>query len=131
VEPPLVILLGLWVTASPDVMGYEGPERLNNHITGPLVVSAAVIAIAETTRSLRWINVGLGSWLILAPVVLHYGPLHIGVRSSLIGMAVAGLSFIGGTRRHELGGGWSRLAGSHSAQASSNVSETTARRLAG
>ncbi len=46
----LVAALGMWITASPDVMGYEGPERLNSHIVGPLIVSAATIAAAETTR---------------------------------------------------------------------------------
>ena len=50
-----VILLGLWIMASPDLMSYEGPERLNNHIVGPLVVSMGIIALAETTRAVRWV----------------------------------------------------------------------------
>ena len=104
-----VILLGLWVLASPDVMGYEGPERLNNHIIGPLVVSAGIIALAETTRAVRWINLALGSWLVLAPVVLQYEPLHIGVRSALLGIAIAGLSWFPGERRSLQGGGWPAL----------------------
>lgn len=105
----LVILIGVWLTASPDVMAYVGPERLTNHVTGPLVVGAATIALSENTRPVRWLNVALGIWLIVAPVVLHYEPLHIGVRSSVIGLAIMGLSLIGGTRRQRLGGGWSSL----------------------
>jgi hypothetical protein len=104
-----VILLGLWLMASPDVMGYEGPERLNIHIVGPLVVSAGIIALVETTRAVRWVNVVLGSWLVLAPVLLHYEPLHIGVRSALLGIAIAGLSWFPGERRSLQGGGWSAL----------------------
>jgi hypothetical protein len=105
----LVAVLGLWIMASPDVMGYEGPERLNNHIVGPLIVSAAVIALAETTRAVRWVNVVLGCWLVLAPVMLHYEPLHIGVRTWLLGITIAGLSWFPGEKRSLQGGGWSAL----------------------
>lgn len=104
-----VILLGLWLMASPDVMDYEGPERLNNHIVGPLVVSMGIIALAETTRAVRWVNVVLGCWLVLAPMLLRYEPLHIGVRSALLGIAIAGLSWSPGERRSLQGGGWSAL----------------------
>ena len=104
-----VILLGLWLMASPDVMGYEGPERLNNHIVGPLVVSMGIIALAETTRAARWVNVILGCWLVLAPVLLLYEPLHVGVRSAVLGMAIAGLSWLPAERRLSQGGGWSVL----------------------
>jgi hypothetical protein len=109
----LIAMLGLWVMASPDVMGYEGPERLNNHIVGPLIVSAAVIALAETTRAVRWVNVVLGCWLVLAPVMLHYQPLHIGVRSGLLGFVIAGLSWFPGETRSLQGGGWSALRKHH------------------
>jgi hypothetical protein len=105
----LVAGLGLWIMASPDVMGYEGPERLNNHIVGPLVVSMGIIALAETTRAARWVNVALGCWLVLAPVLLLYEPLHVGVRSAVLGMAIAGLSWLPGERRSSQGGGWSVL----------------------
>jgi len=105
----IVMMLGLWLMAAPDVMRYEGPERLNNHIVGPLVVSAAIIAVAETTRAVRWVNVVLGFWLLAAPVLLEISPLHIGVRNSLVGAAILGLSLIEGPRRERMDGGWSRL----------------------
>lgn len=105
----LVAGLGLWIMASPDVMGYEGPERLNNHIVGPLVVSMGIIALAETTRAARWVNVVLGCWLVLAPVLLRYEPLHVGARSVVLGMAIAGLSWLPAERRSSQGGGWSVL----------------------
>lgn len=102
----VTILIGLWVMASPDVMGYNsGPERMNNQIVGPLVISFAMIATSETTRAVRWMNVTLGLWLVVAPYVLSYEPL----KSSVLGIAILGLSLIEGTRRERLGGGWSRL----------------------
>jgi hypothetical protein len=130
----LVVVLGLWITASPDVMGYEGPERLNNQIVGPLVISVAIIAAAETTRAMRWINVALGCWLMLAPVLLRYDPLHVGVRSSLVGLAVVGLSWLPGSHTHQLGGGWARLWADRPADENGDRSSLTApvgRRKAG
>jgi hypothetical protein len=101
----IIILIGLWLMASPDVMGYNGAERTNHHIVGPLIVSFGMIALSETTRSARWANVALGLWLIVAPFVLSYDPL----KSSLLGIAILGLSLIEGSRREQLGGGWTRL----------------------
>lgn len=105
----LVVLLGLWLMAAPDLMQYEGLERLNDHIVGPLVVSVAVIAIAETTRALRWANVVMACWLIVAPVIFGYSPLHIGVRSGVVGAMILGLSLIEGRHRERIGGGWGRI----------------------
>lgn len=76
----LVILLGVWIIVAPDVMQYDGAERTNYHIVGPLVVIAALLAMAEWTRAVRWVNVALGLWLMLAPALLGFSPLHIGVR---------------------------------------------------
>ncbi len=105
----LVIALGVWLMAAPDVMRYEGPERIIGHIVGPLVVSMATIAMAEVTRSVRWVNVALGHWLMLAPVLLAYEPLHIGARSALIGGAILLLSLVKGPEREQTGGGWRRV----------------------
>lgn len=105
----LVIALGVWLMAAPDVMRYEGPERVIGHIVGPLVVSMAIMAMAEVTRAARWVNVALGLWLMLAPVLLAYEPLHIGARSALIGGAILLLSLAKGPEREQTGGGWRRV----------------------
>ena len=31
----LIMALGVWLMAAPDVMGYEGPERVVDQIAGP------------------------------------------------------------------------------------------------
>lgn len=105
----LVMALGVWLTAASDVMGYEGPERVVDQIAGPLVVSMAIIAMAEVTRSVRWVNVALGLWLMLVPVLMGYKPLHIGVHSALIGGAILLLSLVKGPEREQTGGGWGRV----------------------
>jgi hypothetical protein len=69
----------------------------------------AIIAMAEVTRSVRWVNVALGLWLMLAPVLMGYKPLHIGVYSALIGGAILLLSFVNGPEREQTGGAWRRV----------------------
>jgi uncharacterized membrane protein len=105
----LVMALGVWLTAASDVMGYEGPERVVDQIAGPLVVSMAIIAMAEVTRSVRWVNVALGLWLMLAPVLNGLQASTIGVHSALIGGAILLLSLVKGPEREQTGGGWGRV----------------------
>jgi hypothetical protein len=51
----------------------------------------------------------LGLWVMLAPILLNYGPLHIGAPSALIGGMVRLVSFFKGQNREHTGGGWSRV----------------------
>ena len=43
--------------------------RANDRIIGPIVASLATIAMWEVARPLRWVNVILGAWLLIAPWV--------------------------------------------------------------
>jgi hypothetical protein len=45
----------------------------------------------------------------LAPVLMGYKPLHIGVYSALIGGAILLLSFVNGPEREQTGGAWCRV----------------------
>ena len=70
----LNLLVGLWLTAAPGVLGYNGPAALNHHILGPIAASAAVVALWECTRAIRWLNLPIGVWLLIAPWVFAYEP---------------------------------------------------------
>ena len=63
------VILGVWLMAAPDVIGYTGPARTNDRIIGPLAVSCAVIALWEVTRPMRWGNLALGVWLLLVAIL--------------------------------------------------------------
>jgi len=107
--PPLPVMwgrlliagLGVWLVASPYVMGYEGPEWLNNQLTGTLVVILALGSLTKGNGRLRAGTLPLGIWLMLAPVLLGYHPQHIGVRSGVIGLAIATLALLGERRIRE------------------------------
>jgi len=63
-------LAGIWLMAAPSVLGYGGAGRVSDLIAGPLAVSAAVIAMSQVTRPIRWVTLPLGAWVVVAPWLL-------------------------------------------------------------
>jgi hypothetical protein len=102
------MVLGVWVTAAPAVLGYGRPASMSDHIVGPLVATFACIAIWEVVRPVRWLNVPLGLWLVAAPWLLDHPPSGQ-LNSMLTGTAIAALSCFGRTIQQRFGGGWSVL----------------------
>jgi hypothetical protein len=99
---------GVWLMASPDVLGFEGALRTNHHIVGPLVATFACIAIAGCTRAVRWCNLPLGVWLVLAPWILG-GESAATIDSILTGATVTACALVRGRVRWKYGGGWRSL----------------------
>jgi hypothetical protein len=62
--------LGVWLMFAPAVFGTQGGAADSDHLVGALVVTFAVIAMAEVGRPLRFINILFGAWLVVAPWVL-------------------------------------------------------------
>ncbi|MBA3342855.1 MAG: NAD-dependent epimerase/dehydratase family protein [Gemmatimonadaceae bacterium] len=62
--------LGVWLMFAPSVLGIDGTAAGSNHLVGALVVTFAVIALAEVARSVRFVNVALGAWVALSPWLL-------------------------------------------------------------
>lgn len=100
--------IGLWLMAAPAVLGYGRPLATSDHIAGPLIATFACIAIWECTRSLRWVNLALGAWVVLAPWALSGPPWGL-LNGVVSGTATAFLASRGGEIRHRFGGGWEVL----------------------
>ena len=94
--------------ASPAVLDYADPARANDRIIGPIVASMAIVAIWEIARPLRWVNIILGAWLLIAPWLLGYLP-HPRWNSLAVGALVLASSLVKGPRTRQIGGGWSSL----------------------
>jgi hypothetical protein len=102
------VLLGVWLMVAPALLNYNGALRTNDRIVGPLVATCAIIALWPVTRAVRWMNVGCGLWLLLAPWVcaaLWPLPLH----SMGVGGLLIGLASVRGTLPSGFGGGWAML----------------------
>jgi hypothetical protein len=104
-------LVGLWLMASPEVLGYGGAARVNDQVVGPLAASLACVAMWQVLRSLRWANVVLGAWLILAAAVLGHDVVAAG-NSVASGLVLGGVSLVRGRLTRRTGGGWRSLRGS-------------------
>jgi hypothetical protein len=95
--------------AAPTILGYVGQARTNHRIVGPLAVSCAVIALWEVTRPMRWGNLVLGLWLLIAPWVFTYTGEAL-LNSTLVGLLLTVFSLIHGqSEPQHVGGGWSAL----------------------
>jgi hypothetical protein len=97
--------------ASPEVLGFGGAARMNDQVVGPLSASLACVAMWQVTRSLRWVNVVLGAWLVLAAIALGHDPVA-GVNSLVSGLILCGVSCVRGKLTRRMGGGWRSLRGS-------------------
>jgi hypothetical protein len=100
--------LGVWVMASPAIVGSSGPTADNAHLVGALVLTWAVIAFAEIARPARLLNLPLGLWLAAAPWVL-LGATPISTWSDTVcGVLVIALSLRRGRITQQFGR-WNRV----------------------
>jgi len=103
---PLVAtaLIGAWLMAAPDVLGHDGGIADSDRLVGSLVVTFALVALAEVARPLRLLNVPLGAWLLVAPWILGASA-AVTASGMLAGAAVIVLSLPRGSIV-ERSGGW-------------------------
>ena len=101
-------LLGIWLMFSRVSVGTSGPLADSDHLVGALVITVAVIAMAEVARPLRFINVLFGLWLTIAPWWLDGAELAAALSTTAVGLMLIGLSLPRGRRSGEHYGEWDR-----------------------
>lgn len=79
--------LGIWLMFTRLTLGAHGSMADNDHLVGATVFVISVCAFAEVARPLRWLNVPLALWLLLAPWVLP-GATALGIWSDMIAGAL-------------------------------------------
>jgi nucleoside-diphosphate-sugar epimerase/uncharacterized membrane protein len=103
-----IALIGVWLMFSRVLVGNVPPMADSDHLIGALIITVAVIAMAEVARPLRFINVAFALWLVISPWLLA-GASPLGAFASvLVGLAVVGLSLPRGRRSKEHYGSWDR-----------------------
>ena len=98
--------LGIWMMAAPAILLYNKAGADSCHITGPVIVTFAIVSCWEVTRSLRKINIFLGLWLVFAPLILGYSEILPIINDFLCGLLIITFSFIRGNIKGTYGGGW-------------------------
>ena len=66
----LSIAVGVWLMFTPSVLGSAGTAAHSDHLFGALIVTVAVIALADVGRATRFVNILFGAWVIAAPWIL-------------------------------------------------------------
>ncbi|MEO6192967.1 MAG: vitamin K epoxide reductase family protein [Thermoanaerobaculia bacterium] len=89
----LSVGLGVGLMLAPWVLGSAGAAAHSDHLAGALIITIAIIALADVGRATRFVNVLLGAWVIASPWLLA-GTTASATRSDMIaGALVILLSF--------------------------------------
>ena len=99
-------VLGVWLMFSRLVFGSVAPLANSDHLIGALVITIAVTAMSEVGRAVRFINVLLGLWLIVAPWLLAGGNAVAAATDVIAGIVLIALSLPRGRRSTEHYGSW-------------------------
>ena len=62
--------IGAWLMFTPSTLGSTGFAAHSEHLFGALIVTIAVIALADVGRVTRFVNILFGAWVIAAPWIL-------------------------------------------------------------
>ena len=102
--------LGVWLIFTRATFGATESMADSDHLMGALVVTVAVIAMAEVARPLRFLNVLFGLWLSVAPLLLAglSGP-AAAVNGIVVGLLLIAFSLPRGRRSGAHYGGWDRF----------------------
>lgn len=86
-----------------------GPMANSDHLVGALTVTFSIIAFAEVGRSIRFLNIPLGLWLIVAPWILQGANTTLGMVASVIAGVTLILLSIPRGRIMDAYGTWNRF----------------------
>jgi hypothetical protein len=103
------IMLGLWLMISPSLFPLEKAAADNHYITGPLVITFAIIAMWELNRPARYLTLLAGAWLVLSPFILGYEDAAATRITLSAGVLIGGCSLVKECIRGSYGGGWRSL----------------------
>lgn len=95
----LSVILGIWL------LFHTGPYRLANdiaHVIGALVITSSIIAMAEVTRAVRFVNIFLGLLCILIPFFKDAAP-SVTVKAVIVGILLILIAIPKGKIRDQYG----------------------------
>lgn len=69
----LCIMIGVWLMFTRITLGASDGMANADHVMGALIITVSVIALAETVRILRFINIGFAFALCLTPFIYDAG----------------------------------------------------------
>lgn len=108
-QDPINLVLGLWMVASPWILGYstESSPTGNAVILGVMVAGLAALALFKVMAWEEWVSVALGVWLAVSPWALGFSGLVAAMWNAVIvGSVVAVLALWALGTDKDIGGWW-------------------------
>lgn len=96
------VLLGLWLSISPWVLGYrvEAPNAMwNALILGVAIFAFALIAVNMPRVWEEWVNLILGLWMIISPWVVRFSSHRSAATNAVIVGIIVALLALGAMLR--------------------------------
>lgn len=88
----LTVGIGVWLMFAPAVLKHTGTAADSDHLIGALIVTTAVIALSDVGRTIRFLNIILGAWIIASPWLLEGGTPSSKWNAVVVGAFVIALS---------------------------------------
>ena len=102
-------VLGVWLMFAPAVLGHADTSLADfDRAVGPAVAAVSFVAVAQITRSVRWLTIPVAAVLVIAPWFLD-APTGAKVNSAVIGAIMIILAPIGRPDQRRYGNGWTTL----------------------
>lgn len=104
------LVVGLWLLASPVVLGFSAEARpaWNSAILGAAIALVALHAFFEVLAWQEWANAAFGAWLIASPWVLGFAGMQAVMLSTVIaGAVVFAMAIWALATDKDIGGWWS------------------------
>ena len=84
--------LGVWLMIAPTVFGSTTTAAHNDDLFGALIVTVAIIAMADVSRAARFLNVVFAAWVVAAPWLLTGATTGAKMNDAIVGALVLLLS---------------------------------------
>lgn len=103
------MVLGVWLMAAPAVIGHAATTLAKvDRAVGPTVAAISFVAVAQITRSVRWLTLPFAAGLVVVPWFLD-APTAAKLNSTVVAVAMLALAPIGRPDQRRYGNGWSTL----------------------
>lgn len=91
----LVIMLGVWLMASPPTLGYDTVALIYSDVfSGLLLLVFGLAALSPRLRWSRWVCALIGVWLLFAPLIFWTDSPAAYLNNTIIGAATIGLALL-------------------------------------
>jgi hypothetical protein len=97
-----------WLMFAPGVFQTQRQAADSDHIIGALVVTVAIIAFAEVTSAVRFINIALALAIMVLLWVFGGATFALGINNLIIGVLIIALSIPPGKIKNTYGN-WNPL----------------------